>query len=242
MTTENKGFHEEFSRFFEEPSREGLRDLLQRNYGEFDFLDFKREWLAYPKLARHLLGLANSGGGCLVFGVAEKDDKSLDPVGLAAFEDKANVQKGIQKFLPSQLEYQMVDFGPYEASEYPVIEGKKFQVVFVLDDPRHIPFVAEDNGDGIRKAAIYVRRGTSTEEATYDELQNVLNRRLATGYSSQRETDIERHLAELRVLYRHVGGILAFAKLVSPFDDFTTFVVRMIEIKKGIIRDLLSMP
>lgn len=241
MTTDNKGFHEEFSRFFEKPSREGLRGLLQRNYGEFDFLDFKQEWFVYPKLARHLLGLANSGGGCLVFGVAEKDDKSLDPVGLTAFRDKADVQKGIQKFLPAQLEYQVVDFGPYEASEYPAIEGKKFQVVFVLDHPEHIPFVAEANGDGIRKAAIYVRRGTITEKATYDELQNVLNRRLATGYSSQREIDVERHLAELRVLYRRVGGILALAEFASPFDGFTAFVVRMIEIKEGLIRDLLLM-
>lgn len=37
-----KGLKEAFARFFEDPSREGLRDLLRDNLGETNEFDFKK--------------------------------------------------------------------------------------------------------------------------------------------------------------------------------------------------------
>lgn len=108
MIAKNRGWRENFARFFESPSREGLRNLLQGHIGELNSYDFKKEWLTFSKLARHILGLANSGGGCLVFGIKEKKDKTFDPVGLAKLLDKADIHKGIQNFLPSSVKYEVL--------------------------------------------------------------------------------------------------------------------------------------
>ncbi len=205
MSTPNKRYKEDFARFFESPSREGWRDLLQGQLGELDAVDFKQNWPSASKLARHVIGLANTRGGCLIAGIAEKDDKSFEPVGLASFMDKADIQKSVKKYLPVQLKYEIFDFA-YEDSEYPKLIGKKFQVLMVEDKPQYIPFIARCDGDGIRENALYVRRGTNTEEANYEELQEILNHRIETGYSSRGEFDLNRHLSELNSLYRHIAA------------------------------------
>lgn len=259
-----KGIREEFARFFEEPSRETLRDLLRNNFGEFAYLDFKQEWPASPKLARHMLGLANSSGGCLVIGVVEEKDNTLEPKGLESLTDKVDIRKGIKKFLPHTLlaELEIFDF-PFPDSEYPAIVGKKFQVALIEDDPEHLPFLAtRSSGSGIRDSAVYVRRGASTVEANHAELQNVINRRLETGYSSQREIDLQTHLEQLKVLFRQVdryhleGGYVDHIRSLSrqlatgdaqkvpnpryPKEDFEGFVVSMIAVKKARIAAELS--
>lgn len=261
MPEKNKGLYEEFARFFEQPTREGLRDLLKKNIGEFSCCDFKENWPIHPKIARHILGIANAGGGCMVLGVRQKNDNSLEPTGLTALTDKANIINGIQKFLPDSLlsNLDIIDFS-FKESEYPVIIGKKFQVLFVEDDPRHLPFVATADADGIRKAAIYTRRGSATEKANHDELQRIVNRRLETGYSSQREIDLNAHLGQLQVLYSHIskyhypGGIThGIVAMLSPIlrgepvlnpvypqEGYEDFVVHMIEKKKRLIAMVLD--
>lgn len=189
MTIKNKEFHEATARFFEKPTREGLRELLRTNVGELDHCDFKAEWPVLSKMARLVLGLANSGGGCVVLGV----DDSMQPKGLGSLMDKADVEKGIGKFIPTGVKYLVLDF-QYDASEYISIVGKKFQVVLVEDNPSHLPFVCLADGDGARENAIYVRRGTNTIEANHDELQHLINRRIETGYSSSRELALQEHL------------------------------------------------
>ena len=191
-----KQFSEAMACFFESPTRETLRELLRTHLGELDECDFKAEWPPQLSIiARHILGIANSGGGVIVVGMAEKeDDKSLEPVGLTTVLDKAKVHKGVEKYLPDSLRrcFDVHDFR-YQASEYPVLIGKVFQVVLIEDDPLHLPFVCCWNGDKIREAAIYIRRGTSTEEANYNELQEIINRRIETGYSSQGEIELQNH-------------------------------------------------
>ena len=87
-----KSLHEEFTRFVERPTREGLRSLLQHNVGELAHIDFKESWPEPSKLARHVLGFANSGGGIIVVGMAESDE-SLSPVGVAKLVDKTDILK-----------------------------------------------------------------------------------------------------------------------------------------------------
>lgn len=252
MNQRTKSWQEDFAQFFEGPSREGLRDLLRDHVGELDSYDFKREWPSFPKLARHILGFANSGGGCLVFGVDEQDNGSFDPTGLGSLVEKAEVHQGVEKYIPTQLEYEVLDFS-YRDSEYNKLIDKSFQVLVVEDLPQYIPFVALDHGDGIRKNAIYTRRGTSTTKANYEELQEILNRRVETEYSSQKELDLDRHLSELRTLYRYIArysgtvfqSVLTTDKLLKknpryPEEDLVDFVKRMIDEKKRIIEDLIA--
>lgn len=260
MPSTKPGLHEEFAKFFENPKREHLRELLERNVGEFAYLDFKEQWPSFPKFSRHLLGIENSGGGCVIVGVAEREDNTLEAAGLETLTDKSDIIRGIENYLPHTLleSIDILDYS-FEAAEYPAIVGKKFQVVFVPDDPRHLPFVTKRDGEGIREAAIYVRRGTLTEEANYEELQGVLNRRIETGYSSQGEIDLGTHIEQLKRLYGQLAryhvrdrGLLtqhlaslpkALEKMIGieleqvpnpmyPEEDFGAFIVRMIQKKK----------
>jgi hypothetical protein len=253
MPKQGKSYKEDFSKFFEAPSREGLRNLLRGQLGEFDACDFKIQWPSPPKIARHVLGLANSRGGCLVIGVGENRDKTFEIAGLSAIGDKAEVQKSIQKFIPSQLKYELLDFA-YDDSEYPKLIGKKFQVLIVEDSAEYIPFISRSNGDGIRENAIYIRRGTSSEEVNYEELQEIINRRIETGFSTRGEFDLKKHLSELNSLYEHIqpsvdpySGDEYFATLplhfvenpYYPKESFESFVKKLIIEKKLLIRHIL---
>lgn len=253
---------EEFAKFAEDPSRDGFRELLINNVGELSYFDFKEQWPEFPKLARHILALANSGGGCIVAGVAEKEDKTLEPIGLEKLAEKTEIINGLSKFLPNSLiigNNDILDF-PFPASEYPTLVGKKFQLIFIQDDPEHLPFISTNNENKkIRKNAVYVRRGTSSEEANYEELQNIINRRLETGYSSQAEMDLRTHIEQLKALYeqikkvhvRFAGGLATRARQAIeyinegmagkredilnpayPKESFDEFIARMIEKKK----------
>ena len=136
-----KALKELFAKFFENPSREGLRELLKNHTGEQSDFDFKREWPDFSSIAKHILAIANTGGGCIVFGVGEMLDKTFDAVGLAAIKDKGEFQDQIRSYLPFRLRssVSLEDFS-YDASEYPKIIGKKFQVVFIVSDPTQLPY------------------------------------------------------------------------------------------------------
>jgi len=249
VTGRSKGFKEAFARFFEAPTREGLRDLLRENFGEANEVDFKREWPERSKLARHVLALANFGGGCIIIGV-EQEEGALNPGGLSALTDKTEILSGLSNYVPDTLmrKVEILDF-PYQESEYPMQKGKSFQVLLVEDDQAHLPFVAMRDGTHVRGNAIYTRRGVATEEANYDELQRIINRRLETGYSSRRELDLQAHVEQLRVLYEQVSPyrMNVLSELLSrsmfqvmrrvpnpsyPEEDYETFIVRTIARKK----------
>ena len=57
---QTRGSKELFARFLENPTREGLREILQNHLGETRDLDFKESWENWAKMAKHILGLANS--------------------------------------------------------------------------------------------------------------------------------------------------------------------------------------
>ena len=259
MTTEKpKAWNEEFATFFENPSRETLRDLLRHNVGEFNELDFKLEWPGKSSLGRHILAVANSKGGCIVLGV---EDGTMDPKGLAEPRDKADVFRDLAKYVPAPLveELSVATFA-YAASDYPKLKGKTFQVLFISDYAGRIPFIAISDGRNIRKAAVYVRKGTESIEADYDGLQRLINRRLETGLSSSAELDLREHLAQLRILYQQlshtretgtdfrvdfmsaVRSVIGFERVSNP--DYPTegldeFVAKAIKLKKQTILETL---
>lgn len=243
--------HETFARFFTAPTREALRELLRRNIGETDYLDFKAEWPALPKLARHILALANSGGGALVMGVSQQDDGSLDPRGLPSIKDKAQLIPPLGGYLPKPLEYQILDF-VFGAAEYEALVSKSFQVLLVEDNPKLLPFLALKEGDGLRTSVVYVRDGTTSTEAGQVQLQAVLNRRIESGYSSQPGLDLEKHLAQLRVLDEHREANDSWmSQLIrdeqnrfddSQSDDYKEFIEDAYQAKKQAIWRVLELP
>lgn len=217
---------EEFARFFEYPSRDGLRNVLKNNLGESAYLEFKRQWPEDFKLAKHVLAIANCGGGCIVIGVDEADNSSLVPVGLELLREKSKVDQGLRRYVPENLAINLLvmDFG-YQESEYPRLKGKSFQAVFIPDLPGDIPFLSTKEIDRFQPNTIFVRRMASTEEANYEELQRIISRRIETQHSSSPALNLSKHLIELRLLheeldhfhlqYRH-GNPIALMLLARP--------------------------
>ena len=242
--------HEAFANFFAQPTREALRELLRKNIGETDYLDFKSSWPEVPKLAKHILALANSGGGAVVVGVTQESDGRLTPTGLSSIKDKAALIPPLSAFLPKTVEYQVLDFS-FGASEYEILIGRSFQVLLVEDEPKHLPFLALKDADGLRANAVYVRLGTSSAEASQTELQAVINRRIETGHSNQSGLDLDRHLAQLRSLDElrphNDCWLNSFLQdQMSRFDDressdFKEFIENAYEMKKAQILGLLGL-
>lgn len=254
-----KGIKDAFAGFFEDPTRETLRALLQGHVGETRHLDFKTEWPEHSALAKQVLGLANTAGGVLVVGVQEQADKSLDPVGLAAFRDKADITNGLKNYLPANVlsQVSVLDLA-YDTAEYSKIEGKKFQVAIIEFDAEAIPAVAVKAGTGIRKGAIYYRKEGVTEEATYDEIQIAINKRL-TSERAAPEHDLDHHLRQLKVLYGaiekttqsnwlvpHLGQLSSVMKMLYsenplyPAESYDQFIARMVALKKTVIEKELG--
>ena len=262
---DSKTVHEAFARFFEAPSRESLRTLLKEHVGELRNCDFKAEWPENSALSKHILGIGNAGGGCLIFGVKENDDKSTTPQGLPEFKDKADLANGLKAYLSEPLlnSIETADF-KYEASEYAALVGKIFQVIFIHARPESLPFVAQRGGTGIRAGSIYVRREGQTEEATYEEVQRVISDRLAAAPQTLEARNLKEHLEELKVLFSEIPKNLSSPGLVFapiskdmeriarmfagnllpnpqyPKEDYQTFVAGLIVRKKRLIESLLS--
>lgn len=256
----SSGLREAFAKLFEDPSRDKLHELIKGAGGEFRDLDFKVEWPGKAAVAKQVLALGNIGGGVLVVGVSEEADGTLTPVGLASFSDKADITSGLKGIVPSVLVERVTvhDFD-YPTGEYGVIQGMKFQVLFVEPDADHIPFLALKEAEKITPGVVYVRREGMIDVATYDEVQRMLNARIASGHSSQSELDLRAHMDQLKVLYEQIepttttglswltGGLASRSWIAAlggrreanpmyPAETFEQFVSSQIDAKKRLIK------
>lgn len=261
-----KGLREKYAAFFEDPSRDKLRELVAASGGEFRNLDFKAEWPERSALAKQVLGLGNIGGGVLIIGVSEEEDGSLSAVGLSALKDKADIVTGLGQYIPPVLLERVTPHNfEYPTGDYGPLQGKFFQALFVEPDEDHVPFVATRGGEKIVAGAVYVRRDGLVEQAGYDELQRMLNRRIESNRSTQGELDLRTHLDQLKVLFAELKPVtvrselfLGLAKAMEgnawiktlgnvstpnpayPTENYEAFVARMIARKKDRIADVLD--
>lgn len=269
MNGKSKTIHESFSKFFENPTRESLRNLLKEHVGELRNCDFKESWPELAAVAKHLLGIANVGGGCLIIGVMENSDKTLSPSGLDKIKDKADIISGVKSFLPEPLlsALEIADFS-FDAAEYPTLVGKRFQVLFIHSRADAVPFVAQKSGTGIRGGGIYVRKEGATEEATYEEVQRLIAQRLGSLPQTVEARNLKEHLEELKVLFSEIprtieSGLPPIATLPAlqdfskflgmfsgerkknpnyPEEDYQAFVRRVLDEKKSLICNVLGLP
>ena len=233
-----------FADFFKSPSRESLSVILADLPEERNEIDFKKDWDSWPKLAKNTIAMGNTGNGLIVHGV-EQQNGLFVAVGLPELIDKANISKGIQDYLPSKLDWEIWDFC-YPAEHF--LSAKKYQVVAINYDPSIIPLVSFKDGAEIKRNRIYVRRQTESVEANYDEMQDVIRRRIASSSISARK--LAEHLEELRALYQSMNKYISMNEMMAgilasdknpryPAEDFDSFVLRMIEHKKKVVQAML---
>jgi predicted HTH transcriptional regulator len=237
----SKSPKELFTHFCEERSHEALRAFLNNHTGEQSDCDFKGEWPELPKMAKLILGIANSGGGCIIVGVEEREDKTFKLKGLKLLKDKADFNQGVHSFLPIRLRSNVC------VEDYKIL-GKKFQVVFVTSDSIQLPYISmRDSGNDILQNVIYVHRQGMTDKANDEELQQLINKRLATGYSSSSEITLRNHLEELKILYSELAKWkslplnqqIALNIGLLGCDSYDRFLTETIRIKCHKLQNLL---
>lgn len=186
------------------PTLDNFREFLKNQTGEHNSIDFKREWICKDKLAKLMLALANYGGGVVVFGVQENDDKTFSCEGLQALKAKEQIEADVKSYISTNLKYEIYDFN-YQSSEYEALKGKNFQMLVVEDTPEFLPFISHKQSTDIKKAAIYIRRGTSDELVDEQELENILKRRSQHMFPATGEPlKLQEHLDQLKILYKNI--------------------------------------
>lgn len=109
------------------------------------------------------------------------------------------------------------------------MENKKFQMLFVEDVPKYIPFLSKKESGNLKQNMIYIRRGTSCEIANEEELKAMLDRRMQYLYPSKGEPLIlEEHLRQLKTLYEMIEKNHVYykdsplTKIASAFSSITS--------------------
>jgi hypothetical protein len=190
-----------YFKFFQDPNREVLRDILNLHTGEINECDFKESWPSVDYLVRTSIAYANAGKGMLIIGVKGNEDKSFNPIGLNQFEDKTRILDSLKKFLPIDIQLDIIDFD-YAASDYPILSGIKFQVFSVEASLGKVPYAVMWDGEKIIKNRIYVRKNVSTVEAEYSDLMNLIKKRYENHEVIDRK-ELREHLEDLKILYSH---------------------------------------
>jgi hypothetical protein len=169
-------------------------------------------------------------------------------------EDKTQFQTKLGQYLPEQLEYLVIDIN-YQESDYPKLNNKKFRVIIVIYTPKYLLFLSKKDGTDIYKKNIYIRHNSSTITAEYPHVQDIINRRLATGYSSSRELSLKEQFEELKLMYSFISKgkwVTDYNYYDDEYDDshfkenekypeetYEDFVLKMIELKKQVITSVV---
>ncbi len=202
--------------FLKEPTRQSLRQLIQLEAVEDNDLEFKRELLPFDSLAKHVLAMANKNGGAIVFGVDEIEVNQFSPCGLPKSLDLTDIQKKLSIYIPKNLEVNIIPH--YFKDEQDLdFKDKIFLLVIVFYNPKYIPFLSLKDGEKINRDTIYIRRNRASEPINYDELQDILNNRINTEYSTTNELKLVEHLEELKELYSRIPKTVTEFKPNNPF-------------------------
>ncbi|WCN38634.1 RNA-binding domain-containing protein [Aneurinibacillus uraniidurans] len=219
--------------FLLDPTHDTLCDLLLHNTGETDFLDFKAKWIDLTKLAKHILAIANSGGGSIIVGVGQQADgsSSLDGLSNQDFLDKADVDNKLGNYLPSWVKYRTEDF-IFDGQASAPFTDKKFQVLIIEYDPKYVPYTSIISRGELRYGAIYIRQGTKSIEASNEKLLEIILRKVKAGDAYSTDLTLIEHLTQLKHLYAERNR--------QADDDYERFIERVIERKQRRIEQVLD--
>ena len=221
---DNKGIKEKFAKLFDDPNRETFKIALNNLTGEYDDLEFKEQEIDVHTLAKHILAFANTSGGVICLGVKESDN-GLIPNGIDNSSDSTDLKKKLSKYLPYNLDYEVhpIDYDDNELWEE--VRNKSFKIITVEFTPEYIPFMPMKGSADYDRTDIFCRKNSSTNRCEYDDLQNILNKRIS---ASQNILNINRELNELELLmkrtslqYKLVYSINNpdFLKTISQFKE-----------------------
>lgn len=269
MSEKKLEIKESMYRFLQEPTRENFIGLVFDGVGEQNDIDFKRTWIEEQKLAEIILGMANMGGGVIIFGVDEKDNGTIEAIGLEKIIDKEKQHSKIAKFLPDTVEFEILDFD-FSDETYSKIENRLYQIILITSEDRDLPYIWNKDSGENEVGCVFIRKGTKTVKANSYELSKLVDQKIKSMYTEGSKLALEEHLQQLKTLYEFVGvkekvihtGVLNAGRALSetlqsvfknlgdiekvenpfyPEEEFEEFVANMIKMKKLKIEKVLDL-
>lgn len=234
---EPKDIKEQAADLFNAPNRVKFREFLKTNTGEYDDIEFKGDYIECPKLAKHIIAMANSGGGMIIFGMEEDEQNKLTPIGIDII-DKTKIKQKLAEYIPETLEYEIHDFHYEDEVEWKNIKNMNFSMIIVEYKPRKIPFLSKKDGRGLHRQDIYCRKNCSTEKVMYEDIQDILEKRRESSEKYVYEEDLEKDLEQLQIL----SSYLCFPKsLLYPQNIlFKEFITQLTKMKVSMIKKELK--
>lgn len=201
------------------PDRVKFKELLKNNLEEFNELEFKGNYIENDKLAKHILAMANTDNGLIIFGVDEENDK-LNPIGIK-LKDKTDIKNNLANMLPDNLEYEIFDFRYDDNVEWDKIRNKCFQMITIKFTPEKIPFLSKIEKKHLKPFEIYCRRNNSSDKVRQEDIDNILNIRL-NSFKENHGFNLNNELEELRLLttYCNSTSLLSLSVFNPLFLDF----------------------
>ena len=240
--------------FFQNPTRDNFVNLILKNTGEQDNLDFKEEWIDEQKLAKRMLGIANVGNGAIVFGLKELKEGTFEPVGLKQLMDKSIISSKIKKYLPKELKFDILDFN-FTGENYSKLPNRLFQILFIFSKNENLPYPLETGFEKIERGTIFYRKGTETLLADTEAYNVMFSKRINAEKTIQKSLEFKDHLEQIKLLYEYytkaslygdysnsvILGFALFQKdIFNQRDSFEKFLSEMIEKKKKKIEEILE--
>ncbi|WP_186578032.1 AlbA family DNA-binding domain-containing protein [Aquibacillus kalidii] len=220
----NQSFLEAFDTDSNQLDIATFQSLMENYYGETNELDFKAELIEETKLAKLMIAMANSGGGVIVFGVEDEQNK---PVGIQLDKDITDFQRKVSNYLPDNLIFdsQLIRYDDNDL--YGDFKNKEFMIVYIPKQNRYIPFISKKESNDIKINKIYIRKNTSVEEANNSDLENMITLRIHETYSDLSDLDLGEHISQLKVLYESIPRLKTssaeWAKTISSVTNFSIF-------------------
>lgn len=215
-------FKEDIYVFLQNPTRENFIKIVFKGSGELSNLDYKENWVKEQKIAEIIIGMANIGGGAIIIGVKENDDKTFEAVGLEKLEDQANIHSKIDNFLPNEVKYDVFNYD-FRDESYNKIKGKLFQLLIINSDDKELPYVWKKNTDIAEEGCIFYRRGTKTVKANMQEIKEMTDKRIKAILLEESKLQLEEHLNQLKILYKNIrfqNNSILFSSMFKNIQNF----------------------
>lgn len=194
-----KNNKEQAAELFNSPDRVTFREFLKTNTGEYDDIEFKGDYIEEYKLAKHIIAMANSGGGIITFGIEEDENNILTPLGIE-IKDKTEIKEKLSNFIPNSLDYELHVFQYEDEVEWKKLKNKNFLLITVNYNPKKIPFLSKKDYKNIKRHEVYCRKNSSSKIVTYEDIQEILEKRVANSENTLYENDLEEDLNQLQIL------------------------------------------
>lgn len=157
--------------------------LAENASGECGTIDFKSGFdisskLDWAEIIKDIVALANSGGGCLIFGANDKgkhigidvsDYLNIDP---ADITNKVNAYTGVQ-FAHFSILPMVKDAGKFAVF---AVGEANIPMVFIKNGPHKLE--GRNNKPVFVKGSVYFRHGAKSEPGTSEDLRYWLDRKL----------------------------------------------------------------